>query len=74
MSGELPIILTVDVSSGVVHERVQVGSTLLSREACNLDDAGAYVIAQSLDDDRIQRRCERCFPPAPTDVEDGSVE
>lgn len=56
------IVLTEDVSSGRVHERLYRNGGLRSSEGCNLDDAGHFRVIDSIDGIAPDKLCRRCFP------------
>jgi hypothetical protein len=57
------LIYTRDLSSGRVHKRWRMpGGNLATYEACNLDEAGDYIVADDLTDIDAEAFCERCFP------------
>jgi len=69
---DTPTYVAVEVAGGRIHWAVRAADGLLSREACNLDDAGQLRV---LTDDELanadpERLCERCF--AKPEPEDGA--
>lgn len=62
------VVITQDVSSGRIHKRYRMpGGQLASFEGCNLDDAGDYVIVDSIEGVRITGDlCRNCYPPVET--------
>ncbi len=57
------VVLTRDLSSGVVHKRVLMpDGGLMALEACNTDDAGEYAIVVEADLGEADVRCRRCLP------------
>ncbi len=55
-------VITQDVSSGRVHERVYLDGRMLSSEACNLDQSGELRIIDTIDGIKADKLCRRCFP------------
>jgi len=51
-------------SRGTAHAGVNRDGTVMTFEACNLDQSRCHV-ADGLTDPRIKRRCRRCFPVKP---------
>ncbi len=64
-------VFTQDISSGRVHERVYLDGRLLSSEADNADQSGAFRIIDSIDGIEDTALCRRCFPRPADDVVPG---
>jgi hypothetical protein len=72
MTEHAPRVHTRDLSSGRIHLRIRVGSTLFVDERCNLDQAGEYeeIDQEAVDAAARAAKCLRCYPP---DVEGAAV-
>ena len=58
-------VILRDLSSGKFHKGASDGSGLLTHEADNLDQAGAYEIVDNLPPDvDMDKLCKRCFVEA----------
>lgn len=56
------VIFTRDKSSGHVHKRIRLGDGLATLEGDNLDEAGLYVVLDTLADVDPADLCRNCFP------------
>lgn len=64
---ETEVVFTQDLSSNRIHKRVRTEiGTLMSYEACNLDDAGDFRVVTPIEiaDASLDAYCARCFPTA----------
>ena len=62
-SVEGEVVFTRDKSSGRVHKRIRLGDHLATLEGDNLDEAGLYVVLDTLADVDPDDLCRNCFPP-----------